>query len=265
MIDLDRVKERLSAVGLTPNAASEAAGLSRSYVRDMLRGRINNPSALRLIRLADALQTTPAYLLGSDDESWPEQLSSADDRSEKQYNDAATRLQAHIDAVRSSSDHGAPGNRLIFDLLDAVPDSVLVEMVLRFISQNIYEAMTKREILTPSEAIVLMGQQDSEEDVDFSRRMVAGRMAGLINRSLMSEALILSRLQQFFEKSPADTKLDSEGAGEILRPLLKANGLSTLSTETARLAVMSLFARFLDLQPTVPARLLRPKVTPTRM
>jgi transcriptional regulator with XRE-family HTH domain len=66
MIDIERVRKRLEALGLNPNSASQKAGLNRDYVRDILRGRIREPSALRLSKLANALECEPQDLLGDE-------------------------------------------------------------------------------------------------------------------------------------------------------------------------------------------------------
>lgn len=64
----DRIQSRLEATGLSANAASTFAGLGRDYVRDILRGKVKEPSADRLDRLATVLGCSLAYLLGSSDE-----------------------------------------------------------------------------------------------------------------------------------------------------------------------------------------------------
>lgn len=64
----DRIQSRLEATGLSANAASTFAGLGRDYVRDILRGKVKDPSADRLDRLAVTLGCSLAYLLGSEEE-----------------------------------------------------------------------------------------------------------------------------------------------------------------------------------------------------
>lgn len=59
----DRVKERLEAVGLSGREASIAAGLSETYVRDILNGKSARPSGVGIAKLAPVLKTTSAYLL----------------------------------------------------------------------------------------------------------------------------------------------------------------------------------------------------------
>lgn len=57
------IRERLQASGLTMKAASQAAGLNDSFVRDMLeRGRV--PSIDKFAKLAKVLGTTVADLMG---------------------------------------------------------------------------------------------------------------------------------------------------------------------------------------------------------
>lgn len=57
----------MAAVGLSANAASSQAGFGRDYVRDLLRGKIKDPGASKLNRLAVVLDTTPEYLSGTSD------------------------------------------------------------------------------------------------------------------------------------------------------------------------------------------------------
>lgn len=64
----DRVQARLDALGISANKASVNAGLGRDYVRDILRGKVKDPGADRLERLAEALHCQTGYLLGSMDE-----------------------------------------------------------------------------------------------------------------------------------------------------------------------------------------------------
>lgn len=56
-----RIKERLTALGLTAEGASKKAGLDRSYLRQMFE-RNSLPKLDTLEKLADALQTTASWL-----------------------------------------------------------------------------------------------------------------------------------------------------------------------------------------------------------
>lgn len=60
----ERVQARLETLGLSANKASVEAGLGRDYVRDIIRGKVREPSADRLRRLAFVLRCSPLYLLG---------------------------------------------------------------------------------------------------------------------------------------------------------------------------------------------------------
>lgn len=61
----DRIIERLDTLGLSRNEASRKAGLSTSYVADLLEGRSKNPHPTRLAMLADVLECDVEYLQGS--------------------------------------------------------------------------------------------------------------------------------------------------------------------------------------------------------
>lgn len=61
------VHARMDELGLNAYQAAKKAGLGDSFVRDILRGKTRSPSANNLAKLAAALDTTPAKLLGRDD------------------------------------------------------------------------------------------------------------------------------------------------------------------------------------------------------
>lgn len=59
----DRIQERLSALGLSPRAASLKAGLNTHYLQGILSDPARSMTTDNLIRLADALETSPEWLL----------------------------------------------------------------------------------------------------------------------------------------------------------------------------------------------------------
>lgn len=63
----ERIRERMDVLGLNPYSAAKKAGLGADYVRDILRGKVKHPTAERLGRLAEALETSLQYLLGNED------------------------------------------------------------------------------------------------------------------------------------------------------------------------------------------------------
>lgn len=67
MSDLaDRIQQRLDALGLKPNAASEKAGLERGYIKDLFAraraGKIRNPRADTLKKLSFAVECDIRWL-----------------------------------------------------------------------------------------------------------------------------------------------------------------------------------------------------------
>lgn len=64
MIRLDRIEERMAALGLNPTSTAKLAGFGADYVRDLFRGRVKDPGAWRLRQLAEVLACDPDYLLG---------------------------------------------------------------------------------------------------------------------------------------------------------------------------------------------------------
>lgn len=65
-ITIQRIKQRLKELGLTPRAASLEAGLSADAIRNMLRNPKAIPRGRTLIALAEALDVTVEWLLGQD-------------------------------------------------------------------------------------------------------------------------------------------------------------------------------------------------------
>ena len=63
---VDRIDERLAALGMSARAASLAAGGSADLIRSLKNGSTRSPRAETLIRLASVLETTPDWLLGAD-------------------------------------------------------------------------------------------------------------------------------------------------------------------------------------------------------
>lgn len=61
-----RVTERMAAMGSNPFALSKAAGLGQDYVRDLLRGKVREPSGIKLRALAGALGCDIDTLLGQE-------------------------------------------------------------------------------------------------------------------------------------------------------------------------------------------------------
>jgi len=62
----DRIHQRLDALGKNPQQASLDAGLSRDYLRTLLNRPHSVPRGNALAALAEALDTTPDWLLGMD-------------------------------------------------------------------------------------------------------------------------------------------------------------------------------------------------------
>lgn len=62
-----RIQARMQLLGLNPFSAAKKAGLGGDYVRDIIRGKVKNPSAERLGMLAEALECSLYYLLGQEE------------------------------------------------------------------------------------------------------------------------------------------------------------------------------------------------------
>lgn len=59
------VADRVAALGVSPEAISERAGLNKSFVRQMMAGK-GNPSRSNLVKLASALEWSVMDLLGQE-------------------------------------------------------------------------------------------------------------------------------------------------------------------------------------------------------
>lgn len=64
---LMRIDQRLTATGLSDNAACEKAGINRDTIRDLRRGKRQSLTGPTLSKLAAALETTVSWLLAGDD------------------------------------------------------------------------------------------------------------------------------------------------------------------------------------------------------
>lgn len=61
----DRIQGRLDRLGLTPEGAARSAGLPPDFIRKLLDGGLP-PRGQRLVKLAEALETSISYLVGLD-------------------------------------------------------------------------------------------------------------------------------------------------------------------------------------------------------
>lgn len=60
---VDRLRERMAAVGKKPKYVAHEAGVGTSFVYDILLGRSTNPTTEKLDKVATVLKTNVAYLL----------------------------------------------------------------------------------------------------------------------------------------------------------------------------------------------------------
>lgn len=62
----ERVQGRLDRLGLSPDAVAKIAGLPAGLVHGVLDAQVPPPRGKRLIKLAEALETSVSYLIGLD-------------------------------------------------------------------------------------------------------------------------------------------------------------------------------------------------------
>lgn len=58
----DRLRQRMHELGMKPGPVADAAGVGRSFVYDILRGKSANPTSEKLMRVAAVLRTSVEYL-----------------------------------------------------------------------------------------------------------------------------------------------------------------------------------------------------------
>lgn len=64
-----RLRERMAERDVKPAPLAVELGLGNSFIRDILRGKTASPSAANLKKLAEALGTSPDYLMGETDQA----------------------------------------------------------------------------------------------------------------------------------------------------------------------------------------------------
>lgn len=102
----ERIKTRRKELGMTAEELGDAIGRSRATIYKYEKGDIENLSHTLLIPLAEALHTTPEYLLGYDD---------APDDPEEWLNDSGHILPDNTVrnvANKAQEDAGLPHSRL---------------------------------------------------------------------------------------------------------------------------------------------------------
>ena len=60
----DRIKERRLALGYTQEELAEKVGLQKSAIAKYENGRVENMKRSMIAKMSEALETTPAYLMG---------------------------------------------------------------------------------------------------------------------------------------------------------------------------------------------------------
>ena len=239
MINIDRVRERLDALGLNPNAASQKAELNRDYVRDILRGRIREPSALRLTKLAQALECSPEYLLSDTEGDSASRDRPADDR-EASVAHSLSRLK--------SLEKGAPSLSVIFDMLDSVSDSLMLEMAYSTFSTMINEDLAEFLLMSEAEQKVVLGERSGEgPPAAFERRAVLAKSLKLVDEKTYYAALSLGTAWRYVREKETTAPLRDPGVREFLWPLLSAAGVpKDTSSENVRLAIIAAVARLVS-------------------
>jgi transcriptional regulator with XRE-family HTH domain len=239
MIDVARLKSRLTALNLNPNAASQRAGLGRDYVRDILRGRIQNPSAQRLNRLAEALECKPAYLLGEDLDHWIRNFRGEPD----------DRTSARVAEVRNfyktiGPKEPLPVGKLIFDLLDSVDDRLFAELVFYFISKAVADFIANSDVLSKAEKGILLGDAEIGDGADFERHMIVAKLMGLLSKDGYYQGLIVAHFWRAVKPLGAAEVFSNQAITSALGPLFKSYKIAPdPPKEVMRLVLTAIVAR----------------------
>jgi transcriptional regulator with XRE-family HTH domain len=70
---IERIEARLERMEMPPEAAFKAAGLPSGFLDRLRQGKAPLPRGQRLVKLAEALGTSVAYLVGLDPDAMPPQ------------------------------------------------------------------------------------------------------------------------------------------------------------------------------------------------
>lgn len=240
MLDVDRLKERLAALDLSPNAASQKAGLGRDYVRDILRGRIKEPSALRLRRLSDVLQCSPEYLLGKEEGTWR-----FGDHPEPDDRDYSLKVELANSKTLLASE-GSAFLSSFFNLMDSLNDAEFAELSQTTVRSLMGVEVRSRLSLTDAESRLLIGVDDEDDDDgSFERRAVLAKALGAISPQVYASAISLAAFWRHARKLSVEEVFSDEKAQYALEPLLRANGIGpNANKELRRLAIIGTVARF---------------------
>lgn len=146
----ERIKTRRKELGMTAEELGDAIGRSRATIYKYEKGDIENLSHTLLIPLAEALHTTPEYLLGYDDdpddpeewlndsghilpdEFWPELSQEERIRRFKKFKEAefedGMALSQHMDELTGATSY-LTTNTIQIPVLGSVPAGVPIEAV----------------------------------------------------------------------------------------------------------------------------------------
>jgi transcriptional regulator with XRE-family HTH domain len=247
-----RIEARMQLLGLNPYSASKKAGLGGDYVRDIIRGRVRNPSIERLGRLAEALDCSLYYLLGQPE---PELRRI----SRTPVGDVELPAPpAPLPLWRP--EHGKPGMNLLpirYELMDDAfrPATDVVRPPIGFEPSSIPYSASNREVwwelvrddtmdrVAPAGSLVLVAKMDDTErhlveDGDYvvvSRHLVAPDAAfNLIERSMKRVGYRYAHLGLWFLEYDTEDHPDSDLTDYVWRetePTAPARSLDELANE----------------------------------
>lgn len=95
----DKIKDLRQQAGLTMRQLADAVNVSEATISRWESGNIPNMRRDKIYALAKALNTTPAYLMG-----WDQEKSSSSDDSENQVNGALFRLNKELEPYNLTDD-----------------------------------------------------------------------------------------------------------------------------------------------------------------
>lgn len=88
----ERITQRMTELGLKPATVSSRAGLSATYIRDLLRHPDPNPRMQHLTALAEVLEVSAAWLMSGGDKVEPAEIIDIWDSIPDRSRDEARRM-----------------------------------------------------------------------------------------------------------------------------------------------------------------------------
>ncbi len=233
MIRLDRIQHRMQALGLNPNSASQRGGLDRDYVRNILRGKIKDPSASKLTQLAEALQCSPAYLLGMGGDEDVDILPVDADSDNFIENNFSDHFRLSEDLTAGDRPDG-----IADDVLSLDRDQDYIMEVVHTINDLLYAVARFGLSVTSAELNILVGRGDTLDYQNAMKRAILAKGLRLIDKATYRNAVRVIAIWNKLAGAPDGAGLrSSETIGHLNTILNHYNFPADAPDQHARLAI----------------------------